>query len=369
MARITREMIEEELDIEFFFERESIAHRVTRGVNGIQLNVKTCPRSACRDSRWRTYFGTETGRGNCFVCGCGFNKLGFIHDYLDHGETDWAQTFRECEEILREQGWRPKRKTVVAVDHGDVVLPMSTELPTPDGENLAYLEQRGFDGEVAKYFGLRWCEFGWWKYKDPDGKNQVQNFGNRIIIPVFDLDGKLVTFQGRDVTGESLSKYLFPKELPGTGRYLLNGQNVVAADHVVMGEGAFDVAAIKVAFDEDNELRNVVPIGSFGKHLSYGSADGDDQLGRFIALKARGVKTVTIMWDGEVKALIAALDAAKILTGVGLKVRIALLPFEKDPNEVLGEVVRQAFYKATLYTAAVDIKWRLRNPYAVKQAA
>jgi DNA primase len=126
------------------------------------------------------------------------------------------------------------------------------------------------------------------------------------------------------------------------------------------------VAAIKVAFDEDSGLRNVVPVGSFGKHLSYGSPTGDDQLGRFIQLKARGVKFVTIMWDGEEKALIAALNAAKILTGVGLIVRIALLPFDKDPNEVLSEVTRRAFYKAETYSPSLDIKWRLRNPYGSK---
>lgn len=369
MARLSIEQLQEEIDIEFFLQRESIPYRETRGVSGAQLNIKTCPNAACGDSRWRTYFGVDTGRGNCFVCGNGFNKLGFIHEYYSHANSDWGQTFRECEEILKEQGWRPKRKAVVAVDHGDVVLPMSQELPLPDGSNLAYLEQRGFDAEIVRYFGLRWCEFGWWRFKDPEGAWVTQGFNDRVIIPVFDLDGKLKTFQGRDLTNTSASKYLFPKELPGTGRYLLNGQNVVATDHVVMGEGIFDVAAIKLAFDADAGLRNIVPVGSFGKHLSYGSSDADDQLGRFNILRSRGVKTVTIMWDGEIKALTAALDAAKLLTGIGLVVRIALLPFEKDPNEVIGEVVRKAFYAATVWTPALDIKWRLRNPYISTERA
>jgi len=368
MERLSGDQIQEELDIEFFLQRESIPYRETRGVNGIQLNIKTCPNPACRDSRWRTYFGTETGHGNCFVCSEGFNKVGFINRYYDHGD-DWSATFREIHEIMREQGWRPKRKAVVAVDHGEVVLPISEELPLATGENLAYLEQRGFDADITRYFKLRWCEFGWWRYKDPDGSWKMQNFADRVIIPVFDLDGVLKTFQGRDLTGNSDRKYLFPKELPGTGRYLLNGQNVVLTDHVTMGEGAFDVAAIKLAYDEDLELRDIVPVGSFGKHLSYGSLDGDDQLGRFIKLKAKGLKTVTIMWDGEVKALLAALDAAKILTGIGLVARIALLPFGKDPNEVTGDVVRRAHYAAQVWTPTLDIKWRLRNPYSPRELA
>ena len=371
MSKLTFAQIQEELDFEFLLDRESISYRETRGSSGIQFNIKTCPNPACRDERWRTYFGVDNGRGNCFVCGCSFNKPQFVNYHFDHG-GNWGATFRECEEIMRDQGYKPKRKAMVQVVHGDVVLPVSEALPLPDGSNLAYLEQRGFDAEIAKYFELRWCQFGWWKFKDAEGNTQTQNFSDRIIIPVFDLDGSLKTFQGRDLSGASAKKYLFPMELPGTGRYLLNGHNVVATDHVVMGEGAFDVAAIKVAFDVDPELRHVVPIGSFGKHLSYGSKDGDDQLGRFLQLKARGVTTVTIMWDGEVNALLAALDAAKILTGIGLKVRIALLPFDKDPNEVTGDVVRKAFYAAELWTPKLDIRWRLKNPYlaeAKKKAA
>jgi len=354
------EEFEAELDMEFFLSRESIPFRVTRGSSGVQLNIKVCP--ACGDSRWRTYFGTETGRGNCFVCNKAFNKLTFVHEHL--GGVVWRDTFDFARELLTEQGWRPKREALVAVDYDTVVLPISDALPLEDGSNLEYLEQRGFGPDIVRYFALRYCQSGWWRFRDADGDWQMQNFGNRVIIPVFDLDGKLKTFQGRDITGTSKMKYLFPKELPGTGRYLLNGQNVMATNHVVMGEGALDVAAIKMAMDEEVDLRHIVPVGSFGKHLSYGSMVGDDQLGRFNILKSRGLKTVTIMWDGERSALLAALDAGKILTGIGLKARIALLPQGKDPNEVPSEVVREAFYKADVWAPSLDIRLRLRNPYA-----
>lgn len=236
MSRLSIEEIKEELDMEFFLERESIPYKVTRGVSGHQLNIKTCPMPDCRDSRWRTYFGTDSGVGNCFVCSQTFNALHFIHNHLEHGAKDWGATFKQIEEILREQGWRPKRQAMVKMQTGAVELPLSEPLPFEDGSNLAYLEQRGFDAEIARYFGLRLCRFGWWKYTE-DGVGKVQDFSNRIIIPVLDLDGSLKTFQGRDLTGTSDRKYLFPKELPGTGRYLLNGQNALATTAVVMGEG------------------------------------------------------------------------------------------------------------------------------------
>lgn len=361
MAKITDAELEE-IDMEFFLERESVPFRVSRGVSGTQLHIQSCP--SCHDNRWRTYFGLDTGKGNCFVCGRGFKKLSFIHAQLGHDDHQWGDTFRSIEELLREQGWRPKREAMVKVDVGEVQLPISDAIPNANGQNIDYLEQRGISADIAKYFELRNCTYGWWKFKDETGETKMQNFGERIIIPVFDIDGKLKTFQGRDVTGKSERKYLFPKELPGTGRYLLNGHNCLASTRACMGEGFFDVAAIKIAFDQDVALRDVTALGSFGKHLSYGDTQGDDQLGRFFWLKQRGLKEVTIMWDGEVNALKAGLDAAKKIVSIGLAVRIALLPYEKDPNEVTADVVRAAYYGAKPYTPQLDLRWRMQNPYS-----
>lgn len=352
--------LSDELDFEAWFERESLAYKTSRGVSGMQINAQECPE--CGNRKYRVYLNADTGVGNCFVCNEKFSKLKFIHCTL--GQPHWRDTIKHVKEALSEQGWRPKRKTTAAVETGPVKLPLSFPLPTPEGQNLVYLEERGVDDDLARYFHLRFCNEGWWNYEKEDGSRGGQKFDMRVIIPVFDLDGSLKTFQGRDVTGISDEKYRFPKGLPGTGRYLFNGQNAVKAKRVVMGEGAFDVIAIKKAFDEEVALRDVVPVGSFGKHLSYGSLDGDDQLGRFLQLKADGLEEVTIMWDGEVKALESALEAAEKLRRIGLKARIALLPADRDPNEVLPEVVREAFWKAQVFTPALALRWRLSNPYA-----
>lgn len=352
------EEIREKLDLEFLLDRESIAYKHTRGRSGMQFNLRLCPK--CGDNRYRVYLNTESGVGNCFVCNETYNKIKFVKEHIN---GSWGDTFKFCEEILREQGWRPKKRVEVAVDdEGPVKLPVSVDLPLPEG-NIVYLHERGIDSATVKYFHLKLCEFGWWMVKKDDGSTYPQSFENRIIIPVYDLDGSLKTFQGRDITGNSDRKYLFPVGLPGTGRYLLNGHNFVLTDEVVMGEGFFDVAAIKIAFDKDPNLQHIVPLGSFGKHLSYGDLNADDQLGRFVQLKARGLKKVTIMWDGEEKALTAALDAAKRLTAIGLLVRIALLPPDKDPNEVAEEIVRDCYYKAITWSPAMDVKMRLQNPY------
>lgn len=367
MSNITWKDIEEELDLEFFLDRESIQYKHSRGSSGNQLNIRTCPNPDCQDNNWKTYFGVETGFGNCFKCDTPYNKAKFVHMAL--GNDSWRETFKEIEGLLKEQGWKPRRQApIVAVNH-IVKLPNNTPAYDEHGNSIKYLADRGIDGASARYFDLRVCENGWWIYQDEKGETRTQIFDNRLIIPVYDLNGDLVTFQGRDMTGESEKKYLFPRELPGTGRYLLNGVNAVATKHVVMGEGFFDVAAIKMAFDEVSDLRDIGQIGSFGKHLSYGSKDGDDQLSRLRELRDRGIKTVTMMWDGEEKALIASLNACKLMTGIGIVARIALLPHTKDPNEVPAHVVRDAFYSARTYSSPLDIKWRLKNPYSARERA
>lgn len=358
-GRVDYRELGEELDFEFWLDREGVSYKLTRSSSGSEANIKVCPE--CGDRRWRTYFNPERGRGHCFVCAKSYNKLSFIKSYLD---CNWPTAISHVKEVLREQGWKPKRTITAAVENGSVSLPNSFEIPTELGENLIYLENRGITTDIARYFHLRCCVEGLWRYKNDSGNLAFQSFNNRLIIPVYDLDGSLKTFQGRDLTGTSDRKYLFPMDLPGTGRFLFNGQNAPRAKRLVMGEGAFDVMAIKMALDSETTTRDVVAVGSFGKHLSSGDDNANDQLGRFLELKRLGLEEVTIMWDGEEAATQSALSAAGKLSGLGLRVRIALLPKDRDPNEVPPEVVVRAFYSAERYDSALLIKWRVKRPYA-----
>lgn len=360
MSNLSFKELAEELDFSFFLDTEGIDYKETFGSSGDQYNIKNCP--ACGNNKWKVYIGVDSGLGNCFRCEERFNKLTFIKEY--YALPDWVVVRFKCQELLRDQGWRPKRKRAkTVIETPDVVLPLSTPLPFEDGLTLQYLADRGISNELAEYFELRYSQNGLWVYRDHEGKKQIQKFFERLIIPVFDLDGTLRTFQGRDLLGVSDRKYLFPISLPGTGKFLLNAQNAIAAAHIVLAEGAFDVMAVKRAFDQDVTLSHVVPVGTFGKHLSYGSQECDDQIGRLIALRKQGLQTATIMWDGEVSALEAALKAAAIIRGIGIDTRVALLPAGKDPAEITSAEVIQAFQQAVTWSPMVDVKLKMRNPY------
>jgi DNA primase len=345
------------LDIEAWLDREGVRYRHTRGSSGAQLNVKECP--VCGNSNYKVYLNTATGLGNCFHgdCETKFNKWKFISASLGLPARDAIEHIKQ---VAREQGWRPPRKAAMAVNTNstELALPESIALPH-NGRNLKYLDNRNITGSIAAYFALRFSTRGKFDYIDEEGRPRSQDYTNRVIIPIFDLDGELVSFQGRDITGEADKKYLFPPGFSSTGTHLYNGHNAVGAEHIVIGEGVFDVAAVKIALDADMHLRDIVPVGSFGKHLSHGSEDS--QLGKLMKLKALGLKVITIMWDGEEKAIIDAVEAGLLLKTVGFVVRIAILPKDKDPNEVAGEVVREAFYKADVLTSAVATRLRLKK--------
>lgn len=337
----------DELDFESWLEHEGIRFKLTRGKSGIQANIRECP--SCGNTKWKVYFGTESGRGNCFVCDTSFNKWQFIAAHLGTSNSD---VFQYIKAYAGTQGWRPKVVAPAATKPNELVLPDSMPIPIK-GQNLSYLADRGVTLELAQYFGLRYCHSGSFLYRNAYGKPEAQDYSRRVIIPVYDLDGTLRSFQGRDITGLSEKRYLFPPEFASTGSILYNGQNAKGSGRVVIGEGVFDCIATKAAMDEDKVLRTFTAIASFGKKL------GDEQVAKLMQLKEGGLKEVVFLWDAEKEALNAAVEAALNVRSHGLGARIGLLPKGKDPNEVPGQVVRDAIWKSIQVDAQVAIKLKL----------
>lgn len=324
----------ENLDIEFFLEREGVDYKTTRGSSGVQLNIRDCP--SCGDTRWKVYLNAETGLGNCFICSPtngAFNKTKFTraHYTNETGNSRWGEYKAYMEVIAREQGWVPKKK-YVEVEKAELSgVPDSIELPTHEGKVIRYLVERGVDAELCKHFSLRYCVSGKFAYRDPNGREMSQSYGKRIIIPIFDLEGNLVSFQGRDITGESPRRYLFPPGFASSGNYLYNGWNVVKDRFktLYIAEGAFDViAAYRHA--------KIPVVGSFGKSLSF------NQVEELLKMKdATGFEKVVFIWDGEIQAALDAINTAEKIKSMGIDSMISFLPSGKDPDECTkGEFIQ-----------------------------
>lgn len=353
----------DKIDVDYILEREGVNYRATHGSNGAQFNLQECPK--CGEGGWKTFVNQVTGLGNCFhgSCQAKFNKFTLIKEttgLFGRRLDDYISS------IAQEMGWRPRVKSDASghVKQVDLVLPETYPIPFADGSNLLYLENRGITADVARRFGLRFAAKSWFNYEF-EGQRKGQLYENRVIIPVFDMDGKMVSFQGRDITGDASRKYLFPPGFSSTGRYLYNAQSVPKTgeiDTLIINEGAFDVFATDIAIGTAGDMRNVMAVGTFGKHLSSGGEQS--QLAELVRLKnERGIKRVVFMWDSEVGAIDAAVAASRMVSSIGLMTQIAQLPPGKDPNEVPPSVVCDAYRKARRIdgTNALLLKMKARG--------
>lgn len=335
------------IDMEWLLQREGVSYKESYGRSGRQLNVRECP--FCHGSGYKVYINAENGVGNCFSGSCPqgtFSKWTLLKGLFD---LDGRRLVELLRELAREQGWRPK---IVAAplglrDLNTLELPDST--PAWEMEQIhEYLARRGITKSLAEYFSLYWSESGVWEYMDPRGFSLKQDYSNRILIPIFDLDGDMVSFQGRDVTGEHEQRYLFPPGFASAGAYLYNGLNVTAETKaIVIAEGVFDVIQAKRALAADDSTAAYEPIGTFGMHLSSGNPSGDDQMGRLRKIKdEKGIREVIFLWDGERKAANAAVVAGLQLRELGFLPKIAFVPDGKDPGTCYPEEIRSAVLSA-----------------------
>ncbi|MGD2092577.1 MAG: toprim domain-containing protein [Candidatus Aminicenantes bacterium] len=109
-----------------------------------------------------------------------------------------------------------------------------------------YLRQRNISPQLARYFQMGFCQYGMMK--------------NRIAIPVFDIQNRIVAYCGRAVEQDIYPKYLFPKNF-NKSCHLFNIQRITphvpltphTPQHqkpVFIVEGFFDcINIVKLGFD------------------------------------------------------------------------------------------------------------------------
>ena len=346
----------DQVDVEQYLDREGVSYSHSYGTRGLQLNLHECP--ACKEGGRKTYINAESGLGNCFhgACMFKFNKFKLIKEVSGLGG---AELMKHIESIAEEQGWMPKKERAV-ITRGALELPSKLRPIPENGRHLRYLADRGVTEDTALYFQLSYCHGGWWSYEIEGNKKWV-SYDQRVIIPIANLEGQLVSFQGRDITGTKSPKYLFPTGFAVAGSHLYNGQNFIEGTHThaIVGEGAFDAAAVHQAIQGHASCKAMIPLATFGMHLSSGP---DGQINKFIQLKERGLKVITMMWDSEPKALAGAIKMGLQLVGLGFTVQIAHLPPGCDPaqdaegNPLAAAVVLQSIFKATHLTQMSAIK-------------
>lgn len=179
------------------------------------------------------------------------------------------------------------------------------------------------------------------------GNGVVDRWRDRVMIPIWDRDGKIVGYGGRALSGQQEPKYLNSPDTPmfrkGT---LLYGSHWARAawrrgQRPLLVEGYFDVVGCHKA-----DLTQAV--ATMGTSLTDGQA-------RYLA---RFSQEVDLMYDADAAGQEAMERAFLVLSGAGLKVNsVSLPPDVKDPDECVVKrgagVLRDAVEARIPYVTAI----------------
>jgi DNA primase len=226
-------------------------------------------------------------------------------------------------------------------------------LRRPQGANArAYLEKRGLPESEWSRFRLGYAPADRTGLRDalvqrgakpsdlveagllisPEGGGQpYDRFRNRIIFPITDARGRLISFGGRALDPEDRAKYLNGPESPlfhkGHNLYGLHEARTLLAEggegaSLVVVEGYMDVIACQRA-----RIAAVAPLGT---------AMTEDQM----RLLWRYAHEPVLCFDGDnagLRAAFRAMDRALPLLEPGRSFRFCLLGGGKDPDDILRD--------------------------------
>ena len=221
---------------------------------------------------------------------------------------------------------------------------------TPDAKAaLAYwIEKRGLSMATIKHFGLGYApnDFSFVNYMKSEGYRDEElsvaflcgksekgylypSFRNRVIIPVMDLSGHVIAFNGRVMDGGE-PKYKNSSDTPvfrkGNTLFALNFAHKHCAERIILCEGAMDVIAMHAA-------------GFPYAVATLGTAIRPEHA----RLLSRYTKKVILSYDSDAAGQKATDKALTLLEDVGLEVRILRLTGAKDPDEYIRNFGAEAF--------------------------
>ena len=210
-----------------------------------------------------------------------------------------------------------------------------------------YLKSKGYSGELMRAAGLV-------KFDEKDGPQD--NFWNRVMVPITDINGKIIAFGGR-VLGDAKPKYINTKETDIFNKrrnlFAMNIARHSKRKGVILCEGYMDVIAMHQA-GYDNAV------------ASLGTAFTEGQAG----LIKRYTSEVYLAYDSDEAGTNAAMKAIGILRGLDMSQKVIDLSPHKDPDEFIkcegleayDERVRNAMLGRMFEIKVIEKDFDLNNP-------
>ena len=215
----------------------------------------------------------------------------------------------------------------------------------------AYLEGRGLGREVLEEFGVGYAPSAWDRVLlsarragftedeiraaglgQQGRRGLYDRFRGRIMFPLRDARGRVLGFGARAMRDNQQPKYVNSPEGPvyRKGRSLFGidraRPHATRADRVYVVEGYTDVLAL-----HQGGFRNSV--------ASMGTALTDEQVGEL----ARLAREVVLAFDADASGQEAMVRAQAAAAGRGVSLKVARLPDDKDPCDLLAEAGPDSF--------------------------
>jgi len=295
---------------------------------------------------------------HCFGCGAGGNVFTFIMEYenmsfpeavqylADKAGMTLPESSQSGQDASREKYkilLRDMNKTAAAYFH---YIMRHTEHGKKAYE---YFRDRGLSDETINQFGLGYADIyrdDLYRYLKGKGYSDAElkdsglvvideknggsdKFWNRAMIPILDINGKVIGFGGR-VMGDGKPKYINTSDTvvfdKSRNLFAMNIARRSRRKGFICCEGYMDVISMHQAgFDN--------AVASLGTAFTFGHAN----------ILKRYTNEVYLAYDSDGAGVAATLKVISIMREVGISARVINMRPHKDPDEFIQTLGSEAF--------------------------
>ncbi len=295
---------------------------------------------------------------HCFGCGASGNVFTFIREYENFGFTEALKLLADRAGMsLPESELSPKmkeqenyRNSLKEMNRAAAAYFHYLLTKTEHGKKAVdYLHNRGFTDETISAFAIGYSDIyndDLYKYLKSKGytdkqmsdaglveiyedKGASDKFWNRVMVPITDINGKVIAFGGR-VLGDGKPKYVNTKETQvfdkSRNLFAMNIARRSRRRGIIICEGYMDVIAMHQAgFDN--------AVASLGTAFTMGHAN----------IIKRYVDEVYLAYDSDEAGIKATLKVIGILRAVSITTRVINMKPYKDPDEFIKNMGAEAY--------------------------
>jgi len=319
---------------------------------------------------------------HCFGCGAGGTAIRFV---MEHDGLSFVEAVKRLADAagirIEEEVWdanaeaEAKHRSLLLRAHREISewfhqLLMKHKIAAPARD---YLKSRGITAEVAKNWQMGYAPpsgafFREWaaKAKIPESvlveagifvqsdeesgrRGTYPRFRDRLMFPIRNENGDVIAFSGRILDPAGKPKYLNSPETP-----------LFSKSKVLFGfdraRGAISKAGEAIVCEGQIDMIMVYEAGF--KNVVAGQGTAFTEL--HAKLLKRVCNEVVLCYDSDNAGYGAAEKAFKILSPIGLTVKVATLPQGEDPDSLLRKQGTEAL-QAVLGNATDFLEYQIRR--------